>query len=47
MGVDRDDKIQSLGVMKRSTALLKGGQVSVGCFPEGKRNVKEGSSPLS
>ena len=41
MGVDRDDKIQSLGVMKRSTALLKGGQVSVGCFPEEKRNVKE------
>ncbi len=41
MGINRDDKIQSLGVMKRSTALLKSGEVSIGCFPEGKRNVDE------
>ena len=38
MGIDRDDKLQSLEVMKKSIALISNNEASVGVYPEGKRN---------
>ena len=38
MGIDREDKLQSLDVMRKSISLISSGEASVGVYPEGKRN---------